>query len=78
MDCIASAVALFDPGRIARACLELTGRFLRRNDIKRSGTRIVVMPCIVGVSRDDGFVSRVSLARFPTAKIARSLPVRET
>jgi hypothetical protein len=42
-------------------------------DINHSGIRIVVTPCIVDVSRDDGFVSRVSLAEFPTAKSARSV-----
>ena len=65
-------VALFDAGRIARGGLTKL-RFLRRN--RHQTLRpivIVVMPCIVGVSRDDGFVSSVSFARFLTIKSARS------
>jgi hypothetical protein len=31
------------------------------------------MPCIVGVSRDEAFVSSVSFSRFLTTKSARSV-----
>src|SRR5215213_1314571 len=53
--------------------LNLRGGFCDEIDIKYSGTRIVVTACIVDVSRDGGFVSRVSFVEFPTAKSACSV-----